>query len=93
MSNAADVIDALGGTTAVARKMEASVSTVHSWREAGIPRSRLAHLRLIGEREDPAVDVDAILARRSGHDASDTPGSALPSPGKSSDLTAPAVTA
>ena len=41
------VIDALGGTTAVATAIEAPTSTVHSWRKIGIPPSRLAHLRLI----------------------------------------------
>ena len=39
-------IDALGGTTAVSRLTLAPLSTVHSWRKKGIPRSRLAHLRL-----------------------------------------------
>lgn len=41
------VIDALGGTSAVARLIESPPSTVHSWRKIGIPPSRLAHLRLI----------------------------------------------
>lgn len=45
------VIDALGGTTAVARKAHAPTSTVHSWRTIGIPPSRLAHLRLIAQAE------------------------------------------
>lgn len=43
------VIDALGGTTEVARAIEAPTSTVHSWRKIGIPPSRLAHLKLIAE--------------------------------------------
>ncbi|WP_419880310.1 carph-isopro domain-containing protein [Novosphingobium silvae] len=40
------VIDHLGGTSAVARLIEAPTSTVHSWRRIGIPPSRMAHLRL-----------------------------------------------
>ena len=40
------VIDHLGGTSAVAKLIEAPVSTVHSWRTIGIPQSRMAHLRL-----------------------------------------------
>lgn len=40
------VIRHLGGTSAVARLIEAPVSTVHSWKSIGIPPSRLAHLRL-----------------------------------------------
>lgn len=47
MSTEADaVIDHLGGTSAVAKLIEAPVSTVHSWRTNGIPNSRVAHLRL-----------------------------------------------
>lgn len=50
MSTIADtVIDHLGGTSAVAKMIEAPVSTVHSWRTIGIPASRLAHLRLAAQ--------------------------------------------
>jgi hypothetical protein len=45
------VIDALGGTTAVATATEAPTSTVHSWRKIGIPSSRMAHLRMIAEQK------------------------------------------
>ena len=48
-TNPNDVIDALGGTTAVARMIDAPTSTVHSWRRDGIPKSRLAHLRLLAD--------------------------------------------
>jgi hypothetical protein len=41
------VIDHLGGTSAVAKLIEAPTSTVHSWRVNGITPSRLAHLRLV----------------------------------------------
>lgn len=53
---AVNLIGSLGGQTAVARMIEAPVSTVHSWKENGIPHSRLAHLRLIAERD--AIDID-----------------------------------
>lgn len=43
------VIDHLGGTSAVAKLIEAPVSTVHSWRTIGIPSSRMAHLRLVAK--------------------------------------------
>ena len=56
------IIDAMGGTSAVARRTETPPSTVHSWRRNGIPRSRLAHLRLVGQELDPPVDVDAIIS-------------------------------
>jgi len=50
-----DVIDALGGTSAVARLIESPPSTVHSWRKIGIPSSRLAHLRLIAREQGVAL--------------------------------------
>jgi hypothetical protein len=59
------VIDALGGTTEVAKATGAPTSTVHSWRKIGIPKSRLAHLQLIAEKqktklpEPPAEDAVA----------------------------------
>jgi hypothetical protein len=47
--DASSVIDALGGTSAVARLLSCPTSTVHSWRRIGIPASRLAHLKLAAE--------------------------------------------
>jgi hypothetical protein len=61
MQTVADlIIDALGGTTAVSRLTDTPPSTVHSWRKNGIPRSRMAHLRLVGKSQKPRVDVDAV---------------------------------
>ncbi len=60
---AAQIIDAHGGTTAVARLLGVGVSTVHSWRTNGIPKSRLQHLRLVGAQRRLGVDIDAIIAR------------------------------
>lgn len=56
------IIDALGGTSAVARETEAPTSTVHSWRKIGIPPSRMAHLRLLAKAkgiELPSASQDA----------------------------------
>jgi hypothetical protein len=72
------IIDALGGTTAVSRMSDAPISTVHSWRKNGIPRSRLAHLRLIAEREAIRLDWDTGRSLSGGdgdtadHAATDT---------------------
>ena len=56
MSSYADkVIDALGGTTAVATATSAPPSTVHSWRKIGIPKSRMAHLRLLAQVKSIAL--------------------------------------
>jgi len=41
------VIDALGGTGAVARMCEVNDSAVSQWRKDGIPRSRLMYLRAV----------------------------------------------
>ena len=60
------LIDALGGTSAVSRMTEAPTSTVHSWRRNGIPRSRLAHLKLIAAQEKPDIPFDSLAARLSG---------------------------
>ncbi|WP_343526720.1 hypothetical protein [Sphingomonas sp.] len=64
------IIDALGGTTAVSRKAETPLSTVHSWRKNGIPTSRLAHLKLIAAAE--GVPIDWETGERADHDATDT---------------------
>ncbi|GGB14855.1 hypothetical protein GCM10011380_00330 [Sphingomonas metalli] len=61
MHNPAEaLIDALGGTTAVSRLTDAPLSTVHSWRKNGIPRSRLSHLRLAVKVAKVDVDFDRL---------------------------------
>ncbi|WP_420824999.1 carph-isopro domain-containing protein [Sphingomonas corticis] len=60
-TQATRIIDALGGTSAVSRLTETPPSTVHSWRKNGIPRSRFAHLRLVGQQLTPPIDVDAFV--------------------------------
>lgn len=60
-TQASTIIDHLGGTSAVAKLIEAPVSTVHSWRTIGIPPSRLAHLRLAAQaagKSLPAIAQD-----------------------------------
>ncbi|WP_081496676.1 carph-isopro domain-containing protein [Novosphingobium sp. AP12] len=52
------VIDHLGGTSAVAKLIEAPMSTVHSWRKNGIPHSRMAHLRLAAKAEGRVLPED-----------------------------------
>lgn len=75
-----NVIDALGGSTAVSRKTGAPLSTVHSWRKNGLPPSRLEHLKLIAQQEGVRIDWDTGLPLETGdgcsadHDAADTIG-------------------
>jgi hypothetical protein len=91
MDNATDtLIDALGGTTAVANGIHSPVSTVHSWRKNGIPLSRLAHMRLVFTSDDHAAAF-ALFDDSPDHGASDTTSAAVSSPGNSDDFTAEAA--
>jgi hypothetical protein len=73
-----NVIDALGGSTAVSRKTGAPLSTVHSWRRNGLPPSRLEHLKLIAAQDGVAIDWTTGLPLETGdscpadHDGTDT---------------------
>lgn len=46
MKNPNQIIDALGGTSAVAKLCEIKDSSVSEWRTNGIPKARLMFLRL-----------------------------------------------
>jgi len=87
---ASQLIDQMGGTTAVANLARTNRSTVHSWRQAGLSPSRLDHLRRIVQDECPSVDIDAIAAQH----GVELPPIAAPvqaSPGNATDLTAPVI--
>ena len=43
------VVEAFGGMTKLAQALEAPPSTVFSWRNSGIPASRMAHIRLVAK--------------------------------------------
>lgn len=43
------VIDAMGGTTVLAKAMKSTTSTVHNWRIIGIPESRMEHIKLLAK--------------------------------------------
>ncbi|PNU02502.1 carph-isopro domain-containing protein [Novosphingobium guangzhouense] len=77
------VIDHLGGSTAVAKMIEASKSTVHSWRKNGIPHSRMAHLRLAARAEGKPLPDDLNELRHASGNAAPQQ---APSTGQSSDL-------
>jgi hypothetical protein len=53
------IINHLGGTSAVAKLIQAPVSTVHSWRTIGIPKSRMAHLELAAKAEGKSLPVQS----------------------------------
>jgi hypothetical protein len=61
----AQVIDALGGTGAVAKLCEVSSQAVTQWRRAGIPRARLMYLRAV---RPAAFEAAPSAANESGVD-------------------------
>lgn len=79
-------IDYLGGTSAVARMAEAPVSTVHSWRKNGIPRSRFAHLRLIAVAEGKPLPDDISELIAAGHGRGDSVAAAPGATGNESEM-------
>lgn len=56
------IINAMGGTSAVAKMLEAPVSTVHSWRKIGIPASRMAHLKLVAQAHGVTLPHESAAA-------------------------------
>lgn len=76
---ACTLIDALGGTSAVARMTKTATSTVHSWRTIGITESRMDHIRLAAKEAGISVPL---------HHEADLDGSApLSSSGKATCVT------
>lgn len=59
------LIDALGGTKAVADRCGCKPSAVSNWRKDGIPASRHLQLVRFAEREGLQVDIDAVFPPRS----------------------------
>ena len=53
--NASEMIDKLGGTTAVAKLLNVKPPSVHGWRTAGIPDDKLIRLAPILERAGVAT--------------------------------------
>jgi hypothetical protein len=56
------VIDRLGGTTAVARLCDCKPPSVHQWRHDGIPKYRLAFLRLARPEVFAALEAEGVKA-------------------------------
>lgn len=59
-NNASRLIDAFGGTSKTAKLAGLPISTVHSWRSNGIPKSRLSHLRLVAKAERVGFNFDEM---------------------------------
>lgn len=58
MKNQNEIIDALGGTTAVANLFEITEGAVSQWRSEGIPKARLMYLKLL--RPDLFADAPEL---------------------------------
>lgn len=63
-TSAIQVIDALGGTAAVARIFNVRQPSVSDWKKDGIPESRVMHLRLAYRKPLAGIDLAAATAPR-----------------------------
>lgn len=78
------IIDAFGGSTALSIKSKIPLSTVHSWRQNGIPLSRRGHLELLAASDGKVIDWETGRVTDEGgadHVVTDTTADAVPSPG------------
>lgn len=62
--HATQVIDALGGTAAVARIFDLSMPSVSDWKKDGIPSARMMFLRATKKKELDGIDLTAATAPR-----------------------------
>lgn len=56
MATATELIDCLGGTSAVAKLLGIKAPSVSDWRKTGIPRSRVTELALATGRAPTSLD-------------------------------------
>lgn len=61
-AHAIQVIDALGGTAAVARIFDLSMPSVSDWKKDGVPSARMMFLRVTKRKELAGIDLDAATA-------------------------------
>ena len=66
--HATQVIDALGGTAAVARIFDARMPSISNWKRAGIPPARMMFLKATHKKALSGIDLKAATApRRASH--------------------------
>lgn len=82
---ATTVIDALGGTAAVARIFSLSKPSVSAWKKDGIPAARVMFLRVAHRKALAGIDLTAATAPRRAR----VPGMklALPAPSAGQEVT------
>jgi hypothetical protein len=61
---AVQVIEALGGTAAVARIFKIAMPSVTAWKEVGIPPARMMFLRLAHKKALARIDLQAATAQK-----------------------------
>lgn len=61
-TNAAKIIDALGGTAEAARLFEVRMPSVSAWRYHGIPKPRMMFLKVARPEALEGIDVVAATA-------------------------------
>lgn len=62
--HATQVIDALGGTAAVARLFDARMPSISNWKRDGIPPARMMFLQLAHKKALAGIDLKAATAPR-----------------------------
>ncbi len=67
--HATQVIDALGGTAAVARLFDLSMPSVSDWKKDGVPDARMMFLRVAKRKELRGIDLAAATAPRRKQEA------------------------
>lgn len=64
METVPDILDALGGVTAVSNETGIPLTTVHSWKRAGfVPKWRIPTLVTLAQRLGQQVTEDSFPAR------------------------------
>jgi len=71
-----EIIDALGGTSTVAKMSDVTDSAVSQWRVNGIPKPQLKFLRLANPAVFAALGVGDAVPRRRATDPAPAPGRA-----------------
>lgn len=59
---ATQIIEALGGTAAVARMFSLSMPSVSDWKKTGIPRARMMYLQAAHARSLKGIDTVAATS-------------------------------
>ena len=60
---AVQVVEALGGTAAVARLFDIAMPSVTGWRKRGVPRARMQYLRAVHAEALAGIDLAAATAK------------------------------